>query len=437
MPNSVAKNSLSNVWGRLNNVPIVRGKGSYVFDKEGNRFLDFTSGIGVTVTGHCHDKIVAAVQSQATQLLFGQMNCMLPEVTIRYSNALREVTPDSIDTFFFSNSGAEAVEGAVKLAKAATGRTNIIAFEGGFHGRTAMTMALTSSKSVYRAGYQPLPAGVFFAPFPNTLHYGWESGQTTKFCLAQLARLLQTQSSPDETAAIIIEPILGEGGFVPAPQEFLIGLRKLCDETGILLIMDEIQSGFGRTGTMWAHEKCGIMPDIMTMAKGIASGLPMSAIGASSELMSKWTPGSHGGTYGGGSAIAMAAALATLEVIEEESLIQNAANMGDYLTEGIASILSAQPFSVDIRGQGLMIGIEFVSSKQCGESKQFDAGKCKGETVSRLVGKIQKECLHRGLMLLTCGTGGNVIRWMPPLNVTKQEADSALEIFAEAVKAAT
>ena len=419
MPTSHCKEALSDVWGRLNNSIIVRGEGSYILDDQGNRYLDFTSGIGVTATGHCHPQIVGAIESQASQLLFGQMNCMLPEITLRYANALRGKTPDSIETFFFSNSGAEAVEGAVKLARIATGRPNVIAFEGGFHGRTAMTMALTSSKKVYREGFQPLPAGVFFAPFPNSFYYGWSREETVRFCFGQLERLLQTQSSAEETAAIIIEPVLGEGGFVPAPVEFLSGLREICDRTGILLIVDEIQSGFGRTGKMWAHEHSGISPDILTMAKGIASGLPMSAIGASHELMSRWTPGSHGGTYGGGSAISMAAALATLEVIENERLIENARVAGSLLKERIELIVTKYSGTVDVRGHGLMVGVELMRD---------------GKPDKPTAINIQAECLKNKLLILICGTGGNVLRWLPPLNVSEQEIDIACNTFESALE---
>ncbi|MDC3256016.1 aminotransferase class III-fold pyridoxal phosphate-dependent enzyme [bacterium] len=419
MPTSHCKEALSDVWGRLNNSIIVRGEGSYILDDQGNRYLDFTSGIGVTATGHCHPQIVGAIESQASQLLFGQMNCMLPEITLRYANALRGKTPDSIETFFFSNSGAEAVEGAVKLARIATGRPNVIAFEGGFHGRTAMTMALTSSKKVYREGFQPLPAGVFFAPFPNSFYYGWSREETVRFCFGQLERLLQTQSSAEETAAIIIEPVLGEGGFVPAPVEFLSGLREICDRTGILLIVDEIQSGFGRTGKMWAHEHSGISPDILTMAKGIASGLPMSAVGASHELMSRWTPGSHGGTYGGGSAISMAAALATLEVIENERLIENARVAGSLLKERIELIVTKYSGTVDVRGHGLMVGVELMRD---------------GKPDKPTAINIQAECLKNKLLILICGTGGNVLRWLPPLNVSEQEIDIACKTFESALE---
>ncbi len=419
MQDSKNDRALASVWGRLNDAKIVRGEGVYLLDEEGNRYLDFTSGIGVISTGHCHPRVVAAVRQQADQLLFGQMNCVLPKITEQYAERLQKHTPESIETFFFSNSGAEAVEGAVKLAKVATGRPNIISFDGGFHGRTAMTMALTASKKVYRSGFQPLPSGVFVSPFPNAYRYGWDVDHAVKFCIEQLKHMLKTQTSPSETAAMIVEPVLGEGGFVPAPAEFLWGLRKLCDETGILLILDEIQSGFGRTGKMWAHQHSDISPDIMTMAKGIASGMPMSAFGASWDLMEKFPKGSHGGTYGGGSAVSMAAAMATLDVIDDEGLIENASAMGGYLCQRLEKILANPPFSLDIRSAGLMVGVEFGP----GDQPQTD-----------MTQTIQKECLAQGLMLLVCGTGGNVIRWNPPLNVTSDEIDAALKIFEAALK---
>ena len=406
--------ALSSVWGRLTKTPIVRGEGSRVYDVEGRAYLDFTSGIGVTATGHCHPVVVQAVQEQAAKLLFGQMNCMLPEKTVEYAGALRDATPDSIDTFFFSNSGSEAVEGAIKLAKVATGRPNVIAFQGGFHGRTAMTMALTSSKGIYREGYQPLPSGVFFSSFPNAFRDQCDCDVAIDAALADLERLLKTQTMPSETAAMLIEPVLGEGGYLPAPKAFLQGLRKVCDRTGILLIVDEIQSGFARSGRMWAHESSDVRPDILVMAKGIASGLPMSAIGAPAELMSRWQPGSHGGTYGGGSPLAMAAGLATLRVIRDEQLLDNAAREGGYLSDRLRDCLSRLPHRTDVRGPGLMVGVELIG----------DHGPDKD-----LVTRLQQECLRRGLMLLTCGIGGNVIRWIPPVNVSRDEIDEAIGIF--------
>lgn len=406
--------AISSVWSRLAKPPIVRGEGSWVYDVDGRSYLDFTSGIGVTATGHCHPQVVRAVQEQASKLLFGQMNCMLPAKTIEYSRALRAATPDSIDTFFFSNSGSEAVEGAIKLAKVCTGRPNVIAFQGGFHGRTAMTMALTSSKGIYREGYQPLPSGVFFSSFPNAFRDQVDPDVAIQSALADLERLLKTQTMPSETAAMLIEPVLGEGGYMPVPKAFLQGLREVCDRTGILLIVDEIQSGFARSGHMWAHESSGVRPDILVMAKGIASGLPMSAIGAAGDLMSKWQPGSHGGTYGGGSPLAMAAGLATLQVIDDEKLIENASREGEYLSMRLRESLSRLPHRTDVRGPGLMVGVELIGEH--GPDKEF-------------VTNLQQECLHQGLMLLTCGIGGNVIRWIPPVNVSRNEIDEAIDIF--------
>lgn len=421
VPESSLQKLLSPAWGHLNRSPIVRGEGVYVYDTAGHRFIDFTSGIGVTATGHCHPRIVGAIQDQAAQLLFGQINCMIPEQTLRFAEALRTLTPAGLDCFFFSNSGAEAVEGAVKLAKIATGRTNVIAFTGGFHGRTAMTMALTSSKAGYRGGYQPLPAGVFFSPFPYAFRYGWDEEQTVEFCLDELERMFRSQTLPSETAALLIEPVLGEGGFVAAPPRFLSELRRICDQHGILLILDEIQSGFGRCGNFWAHTSSGIVPDILLMAKAIASGMPLSAIAASRQLMEHWSPGSHGGTYGGGSAVGMAAALATLQVIQEENLVDNAQQMGTHLTKRLTSLQQSFPVLADVRGRGLMIGCAFVDHAQ---------------PATELVKTLQQACLAEGLMLLSCGTYANVIRWLPPLIVTTEQIDEAIEIFAGALHAA-
>ena len=409
---------LSPAWGHLNKSPIVRGEGVYVYDAGGTRYIDFTSGIGVTATGHCHPAIVAAIQDQAAKLVFGQINCMIPEQTLLYAEALRTVTPNGLDCFFFSNSGAEAVEGAVKLAKVGTGRTNVIAFAGSFHGRTAMTMALTSSKAGYRGGYQPLPSGVFFAPFPYAFRYGWDEEHSVAFCLDELDRIFRSQTLPSETAAVLIEPVLGEGGFVPAPPQFLSALRRICDQHGILLILDEIQSGFGRSGEFWAHTSSGIVPDILLMAKAIASGVPLSAIAASRQLMEHWSPGSHGGTYGGGSAIAMRAARATLDVIQHEQLVDNAHRMGARLTGKLSRIQNQHPALADVRGRGLMVACEFVD---------------RDRPAAELVKEIQQKCLANGLMLLSCGAYSNVVRWLPPLVVTAEQIDEAVRIFEESV----
>ncbi len=410
---------LAPVWTHLTHVQPVRAEGIYFYDADGNRYMDFTSGIGVTNTGHCHPKVVEAIKEQAERMIFGQINIVVPPVTVALAEALNEVTPPGIDTFFFSNSGAEAVEASVKLARHATGKRNIIVFQGSFHGRTAQTMAMTTSKHIYRYKYQPLPAGVFVSPFPYSYYYGWDDEETTKFCMKELHRLVKGQTPPEETAAVVIEPVLGEGGYVPAPDGFLQELRQFCTENDILFVADEVQSGFGRTGKFFAFEHAGIEPDIIVMAKGLGSGMPISGIASRRELMDRWTVGAHGGTYGGGAAVSAAAALATVKVIREEGLVENAARMGERLMAGLRKVQEKYPVIGDVRGRGLMVATEFTK-----EDGTPDKG-----TASA----VQKACLKRNLLILTCGTFGNVIRWIPPLVVNAEQIDEALEIFEQAV----
>lgn len=402
-------NLLAPVWSHLTQIQPVRGEGIYLYDAAGNRYMDFTSGIGVTNTGHCHPAVVRAVQKQAENLLFGQINIVVTPAALELVDALNQVTPEGIDRFFLTNSGAEAVEASVKLARHATGRQNIIVFQGSFHGRTAQTMAMTTSKYIYRHQYQPLPAGVYVAPFPYSHHYGWNEQQSIEFCLQELDLLFHSQTSPEETAAVIIEPVLGEGGYVPAPSVFLRKLREICSDTGIVFIADEVQTGFGRTGRFFACEHAGVVPDILVMAKGMGSGLPISGIGAREELMSKWKIGSHGGTYGGGSAISMAAAVATIRALQEENLVENAAARGEQLLKELKNQQLRIPEIADVRGLGLMVAVEFT-----------DSIKAKS---------VQKACLEKHLLLLTCGTYENVIRWIPPLVVTGEQVNTAISIF--------
>jgi len=410
---------LAPVWTHLTTMQPARAEGIYFYDQQGNRWTDFTSGIGVINTGHRHPKVVAAIHAALDDLLFAQMNMVINPRFAELAARLNEVTPPAIDRFFFSNSGAEAVEAAVKLARQATKRRNIIVFQGSFHGRTAQTMAMTTSKYIYRYDYQPLPAGVFVSPFPYAYHYGWDEETTTAFCLDELDRVLHGQSAPDETAAFIIEPVLGEGGYVPAPPAFLEGLRQIADEHGILLVMDEVQSGFGRTGKFFGYQHADVTPDIIIMAKGLGSGMPISGIAASAELMNKWRPGTHGGTYGGGNALVAAAASATIDVIREEKLVKNAAAQGDYLMARLCDLQAEFPVIGDVRGHGLMIATEFT-----GADGKPDAVTAKA---------VAQAALEQRLMLLTCGTYGNVIRWIPPLIVTREQIDAGLEIFARAL----
>jgi len=402
----------------------VRGEGIYLYDADGTRYSDFTSGIAVTNLGHCHPKVVSAIQEQAGTLQFGQMNIVMTPQFVELSERLHEITPDGIDSFFFANSGAEATEAAVKLARHASGKRNIVVFNGSFHGRTAQCMAMTTSKYIYRENYAPLPGGIHVTPFPHSYHYGWTEKDTIDFCMRELRRLVLSQTSPEETAAIFVEPVLGEGGYVPVPNEFMKQLRAFCDEHEILLVMDEIQSGFGRTGKMFAVEHSGVKPDIMVMAKGLGNGMPISAVGASSELMSKWKTGTHGGTYGGGNAVVASAALATIDAMLEENIPARAAARGEYLMAKLRDMQARNPIIGDVRGLGLMVGTEFTDPVT-------------GEPAGEIAAAVRTKCVESNMLILSCGTYENVIRWIPPLVVTEAQIDEAVEIFERAVKDAT
>ncbi len=409
---------LSEVWTHATDIITSRGEGIYLFDTEGTRYIDFTSGIGVVNTGHCHPQIVSAIQKQAESLIFGQLNIVTHKPVIELAKKLNAVTPRELDRFFFSNSGAEAVEAAVKLAKHAMGKTNIIVFQGSFHGRTHLTMAMTTSKPIYRKNYQPLVSGIFTSPYPYAYYYGWSEEETLDFAVQELEKLLVSQTSSEETAAIIVEPILGEGGYVVPPKGFLKKIREICDKNNILMIADEIQSGFGRTGKLFAFEHEGIVPDIVTMAKGLASGMPLSGIAYKHELGEKWITGSHGGTFGG-NPVSCASAVATLNVIEQEKLIQNAAMRGEQLLKKLKDLQQQYSFIGDVRGKGLMIGVEFTE---------------KNSPAPLRAKAVIKAAEEKKLLLLSCGTYSNIIRWIPPLIVTENQIEDALETFAEALE---
>src|SRR5512135_1204735 len=328
---------MSPVWGRIFNFVAERAEGPYIYTTDGRKLLDFTCGIGVTNTGHCHPKVVEAIRQQAGAFIHAQANIVIHQPMLHLIEELRQIVPPSIDGFFFSNSGAEAIEGAVKLARAATGKQNIIVFSGSFHGRTAGTMALTTSKTIYRAGFGPLPSGVFVTPFPYAFRLGMTEEQASAYALEQLEFLLASQTAPKDTAAILIESVLGEGGYIVPPTSFMKGLREIADKHGILLIFDEVQSGFGRTGKWFALEHFGVVPDIMTVAKGIASGLPLSGVFSRLELMKKWQTGSHGGTFGG-NAVACAAGVATIRAMRDEDMPGNATRMGVQLVSGLRKL---------------------------------------------------------------------------------------------------
>jgi 4-aminobutyrate aminotransferase len=417
------------VWSRITNLTVDRGEGSWLITTDGERYLDYSSGIGVTNTGHAHPRVVAAVQAQAAKLLHGQQNIVYHEPGLRLYERLQSLLPGGPWQAFLSNSGAEAVEAAVKLARVATGRPVIIAFRGGFHGRTAQTMALTTAKDVYRAAFEPLPGSVYHTGFPNCYGFVGGSHAPDANCRcdweAQLDLLFHQVIYPERVAAIIVEPVLGEGGYVVPPPTFLPRLREITRQHGILLIADEVQTGFGRTGEMFAVQHWGVEPDILVMAKGIASGLPLSGILARAELMAQWKPGTHGGTYGG-NVVACAAANATLDVIEDEDLIANARARGAQLVGGLRELASDHPAIGDVRGLGCMVAMEFVKPG-LGDGRRPDADLAK---------KVIAGALERKLIVLSAGSYGNVSRIIPPLVTTADEVDRALSILEDSLTAA-
>jgi 4-aminobutyrate aminotransferase len=404
---------LADVWFSVTDLEVVSGKGSVVTTADGSEYLDFTAGIAVTSTGHAHPQVVAAIQRQAERFIHAQVNVYRHDLLEPLAEQLASLAPGDIDTFFFANSGAEITEAAVKLAKQATGRSNVIVFSGSFHGRTHLAMAMTTSKTSYRAGYAPLPAGVFVAPFPDPL--AADQDAEIDRALDGLHHLLKAQTAPDETAAMILEPVLGEGGYIAAPTRFLRTLAETCREHGIVFVADEVQSGVGRTGKMFAVEHSDVVPDAICMAKGIASGFPFAALGAPKALMDRWPKGSHGGTYGG-NPMGCAAALATIDVVTAPGFLDAVTARGSQLMSGLAEIAAGDPGIAQVRGLGLMVATEFDSADR--------------------VAAVQKHCLEEGhLILMNAGTYGRVLRWMPPLVVTEAEVAQALAAFGAAVKA--
>ena len=406
---------------RIFNFVADHAEGSYIYTDDGRKLLDFTSGIGVTNTGHCHPKVVEAIREQAGSFLHAQANIVIHKPMLQLIEELRTIVPPSIDSFFFANSGAEAVENAVKVAKVATGRQNIIVFNGSFHGRTHATMALTTSKTGYRIGFGPLPSGIYVSPFPYAFRLGMSEEKASAYALEQLEYLLASQTAPKDTAAILVESVLGEGGYIVPPASFMKGLREICDRHGIMLIFDEVQSGFGRTGKWFALEHFGVVPDIMTVAKGLASGMPLSGVFTRTDIMKKLDVGSIGGTYGG-NAVACASAVATIRVMKEEKMLENATERGIQLMTGLRKLQEEYPQIGDVRGKGLMIGTEFINEGQ-------HPSKAKP-----MVKDIVHAAEENNLLLLTCGTYDNVVRWIPPLNVTSEQINDGLKVFEGALK---
>jgi 4-aminobutyrate aminotransferase len=403
-----------------------RAEGVWIEDVDGNTFLDCNAGVAVCSTGHCHPQIVKTIQEQAAQMIHMCGTDFYYRHMPDLGRKLEEIVPVPGPTrTHFANSGTEAVETALKLAMHATGREKFIAFFNSFHGRTLGSLSLTSSKVAQRKGFKRQLLDVIHVPYPNAFRHPF-TGQPSGGAAAAAAsldwienRLFKTTTPPEEVAAVVVEAVQGEGGYVPAPQEFLDGLRRVCDEHGILLIVDEVQSGMGRTGKMFACDHYGLKPDIITLAKGIASGMPMGACVARADLMD-WGPGAHASTFGG-NPVALAAALKTIELLEG-GLIANSAEVGAHLQNKLRELMKKHECVGDVRGLGLMVGVEFVEDR------------ASMKPAPELRDRVEMECYERGLILL--GAGYNTIRWSPPLVITKENVDVAVEIFDEAIAAA-
>ena len=395
-----------------------RAQNAELWDVENRRYIDFAAGIAVLNTGHRHPRLVSAIQEQLEKFTHSCYQIVPYESYVELAEKINQITPGSHakKTALFST-GAEAVENAIKIARAATGRSAVIAFTGAFHGRTMMGMALTGKVAPYKLGFGPLPSEVYHAPFPIELH-----GVSTAHSLAALQSLFKADVDPKRVAAIILEPVQGEGGFYAAPVDFMQALRKLCDEHGILLIADEVQTGFARTGKLFAMEHYAVIPDLMTMAKSLAGGMPLAAVCGRAEIMDAPAPGGLGGTYAG-NPLAIASALAVLEVIKDEQLCERAQVLGDRLKEKLNSLRAKVPSIVDVRGLGGMVAVEFSDPV----TAQPDADFTK---------RVQTLALQKGLLLLTCGTYGNVIRFLFPLTISDALMDEALSILAEALQQA-
>ena len=412
--------SLSPVLKQATPVVVDHARGSWIYGTDGREYLDFTTGIGVTSTGHCHPEVVAAAQEQVGKIIHAQYTTVMHKPLLELTDKLGEVLPEGLDSVFYANSGSEAVEASIRLARMATGRPNIVVFQGGFHGRTVAAASLTTAGTKFSAGFAPLMAGVHMSAFPYAYRYGWDEPTAVEFALKELDYLLQTRTAPSDTAAFLIEPALGDGGYIPTPPAFLEGLRERADRHGIVLIFDEVQAGVGRTGRFWGHQHSAAAPDVLITAKGIASGFPISAIAASTELMSKAWPGSQGGTYGG-NAVSAAAGVATLGVVEKEGLVENSRVRGEQLQAGLKQIQQRFPVIGDVRGLGLMQGIEFTAQD--------------GSPDAATAAAVQQATTEQDLLSLTCGPAGNVVRLIPALVVTEEEIAQGLQRFEAAVEA--
>ncbi len=408
-------------------VAMKRAQGAMIEDLDGNLILDWIGGVGVLNIGHCHPEVVEAVKEQSEKYFHGMFNIVTHEGYVELAEKLNAIIPVKGDEkkTFFANSGAEADENAIKLARAYTKRSNVIVFSGAFHGRTYLTMSMTSKKA-YARGMGPLPGGIFRAEYPYLYRAEKEMNEAEMLAYykQKIEKVFEEASPAAEVAAIVLEPLQGEGGFVPAPIAWVKMLRELCDKEGILLIADEVQTGFGRTGRMFATNywaEAGVYPDIVSTAKSIAGGVPLSAITASAEIMESAPAGTIGGTYGG-NALACAAALKVIEIMERDNLAERAQEIGSIVTERYSKWMKENPYIGDIRGLGAMIGIEFVKDKTT------------KEPYPEMVNYLIQECVSHGLLIENAGTYGNVVRFLAPLVITDEQLEAGLSIFEAAIK---
>lgn len=403
-------------------IPIERAEGMYLYTPEGRQIMDFMSGFAVTNLGHNHPHVVQAAIAQIQKIMHAAIGVVVTEPLIRLAVELGKVTPQDVNMFFFGNSGTEAIEGSFKMARYVTRRPVVISFFGGFHGRSYGSLSLTGVKSKYRKNYEPTIPGIYFAEYPNPYRcpLGSDPKTVTEWSIASIQQIFDRLADPSQVAAFLIEPVQGEGGYIVPPVEFWKELRAICDQYGILLITDEIQCGFGRTGDMFASQTFGFRPDIVAMGKGVANGFPMGVIGASRELMSRWDYGVHGTTFGG-NPIACAAAIAVQEVFASEPILENCRTMGERLRAGLRELQKQYDNIGDVRGVGLMAAMEFVQPG----TKIPD---------SEITGKLLRMFLDKDLLAITAGLKGQIIRFMPPLIVNAGQIDRALQIMDDSLK---
>jgi 4-aminobutyrate aminotransferase len=416
-----AKRHVPPVIGHMQDFVVDHAAGSWVYGTSGEKYLDFTSGCAVTNTGYCHPKVVGAAQAQTARLIHGFQNLYWHQPMLELTEKLMDLVPEGLDRVIYSNTGADATEGAVKLAKQVTGRTSIICFEGAYHGRSHLTMPMTCCKVHFRGHYDPLVGGIYHAPFPYP--YRMPHVDPSAWCLDQLDLMFRREVYPDDVAAIVVEPVQGEGGSLVAPPEFLRGLRTVCDEHGILLIFSEQQTGYGRTGVFFASERYDVTPDVITLAKGMASGFPLAAVVGRAVHMDAWSKGSHGGVFNG-NAVSCAAGVATIDAIVEDDMLANCERQGERFRAFLRELQGAHPVIGDVRGPGLMNVVELVGP--AGDKQP------EGAAQKRFLSGM----LKRGMLVMGVGTYENMIRFLPPINIDDEDMSAAMEIISAAAEEA-